>query len=223
MAAFAGFDISNYLGDAMMAWIKGNTNAVWCGYYLGPAPSHPEINWMGRRSQLQQNGWGLAPTYLGQELSGPGSHLVNAAQGAVDGAGAATLMRQDGFAPLSTVYLDLEDGAPFVEPRVGYVEAWARAVNENGYKPGFYCSHGIASAVHQSVPEARIWAFKVDISDTHPYPDLVFPDPAPNGCGYPAAFAWQLEQNCVVETSGAPAGKIKIDLSTANLPDPGAP
>ncbi len=23
-----------------MAWLRANTNLVWCGYYLGPAPSH---------------------------------------------------------------------------------------------------------------------------------------------------------------------------------------
>ena len=60
MPGFSGFDRSEYPGDAIMAWLKGNTNLAWCGYYLAPAPSHPGTSWMMNRVKLVTDGWGLA-------------------------------------------------------------------------------------------------------------------------------------------------------------------
>ena len=36
MTGQAGFDRSEYPGDAEMKWLKANTNLKWCGYYLVP-------------------------------------------------------------------------------------------------------------------------------------------------------------------------------------------
>ncbi|WP_223879189.1 glycoside hydrolase domain-containing protein [Chitinimonas arctica] len=118
MAYFAGFDTSTFPGVQKMAWLKANTNLVWCGYYLAPAPSHPGTSWMGQRAALQAAGWGIAPVYVGQQLSSqPGSHTVTAAQGTIDGNQAAALLQTDGFGPGRWVYLDLENGAPYQAPR----------------------------------------------------------------------------------------------------------
>src|SRR5579859_4599496 len=99
MAGFAGFDTAFYPGDNQMAWLRANTNFVWCGYYLAPAPSHRDTSWMGNRATLSSQGWGIAPVYLGQQITGPGSHNPSAAQGATDGNDAADLMDGDGFQP----------------------------------------------------------------------------------------------------------------------------
>ena len=51
MAGHAGFDRSEYPKDGVMDWLKANTNLVWCGYYLGPTPSHSGTSWMGKRKR----------------------------------------------------------------------------------------------------------------------------------------------------------------------------
>src|ERR1700755_3469138 len=112
MAGFAGFDTDIYPGDSQMAWLKANTNLVWCGYYLAPAPSHHDTSWMGARAALVAQGWGIAPVYLGQQTPAPGSHNPSVGQGTTDGNNAAKLMTGEGFAPGSCVYLDLENGPP---------------------------------------------------------------------------------------------------------------
>jgi hypothetical protein len=113
MPGVAGFDRSGYPGDPVMSWLKAKTNLQWCGYYLAPAPSHPDTTWMTRRAALSAAGWGIAPLYVGQQVTGPGSHNPSTATGTADGAQAAALMSAEGFDAGSCVYLDLENGAPF--------------------------------------------------------------------------------------------------------------
>ena len=84
MAGHAGFDRSDYPGDAVMAWLKANTNLVWCGYYFGVAPSHSGTSWMGKRAHLVGAGWGIAPIYVGEQVIPPGSENPSAAKGAID-------------------------------------------------------------------------------------------------------------------------------------------
>ena len=43
MAFYAGFDMLQYPNMAMMNWLNQNTNLVWCGYYLAPAPKSDEF------------------------------------------------------------------------------------------------------------------------------------------------------------------------------------
>ena len=223
MAGFAGFDTSVFLGPQQMAWLKANTNLVWCGYYLGSAPSHGDSSWTGQRAALQAAGWGIAPIYVGQQLKGPGSHVVTGAQGAIDGPDAVAMMTAEGFIAGSCVYLDLEDGAPFNAPRTDYVAAWAKAVRDGGFLPGIYCSHGIAAGVQAQERGARIWAFKVATTAQHPFPGTTFPQKDPSGCGFAGAVAWQHEQACILNLPGAPTVSPLVDLDSALNPDPGAP
>lgn len=223
MPSFAGFDTSEFPGVAEMAWLRANTNLQWCGFYLGPAPSHASTSWMGNRAALAAAGWGLAPVYVGQQIAGPGRHVVDAAQGTIDGADAATLMGREAFSPGSCVYLDLEDGPPFTAPRTDYVGSWVAAVTAAGMTPGIYCSHDLATAVQTLCPDARIWAFNVTTADRHPFPGTVFPDPDPAGSGYGGAFIWQLEQNCVLDLATTPERPPVVDLDSALTADPGAP
>lgn len=223
MPGFPGFDTSEFPGVAEMAWLRANTNLAWCGYYLGPAPSHASPSWMGQRPALQAANWGLAPVYVGQQIRGPGRHIVSAAQGTTDGNDAAALLTRDGFVPGSCVYLDLEDGPPFEPPRTDYVAAWVAAVSGARFQPGVYCSHGFAAEVHAQCPNARIWAFKVDTTSAHPFPGTNFPDLHPAGCGYTGAFIWQLGQNCQLDLAGAPAITPLVDIDSALTRDPGAP
>ncbi len=223
MPGFAGFDSSEFPGVAEMAWLKANTNLVWCGYYLGPAPSHSNATWMNHRAALHIAGWGLAPVYVGQQIKGPGRHNVSGPQGTIDGRDAAGLLTADGFAAGTCVYLDLEDGPPFEAPRTDYVAAWVDAVRAGGFQPGVYCSHGFAADVHAARPQARVWAFKVETTQEHPFPGVNFPDLHPAGSGYPGAFIWQLGQNCRLTLPAAPLQSPLVDIDSALTPDPGAP
>ena len=124
---FAGFDRSEYPGAAVMKWLRANTNLVWCGYYLAPAPSHQDPSWMNA-DEADLAGWGFAPIYVGQQTTGPGSHLVTAEQGAIDGKQTCDLMTQTGFEPGAKVWLDQEQGGPEPAAMRAYTNAWAAAV-----------------------------------------------------------------------------------------------
>ena len=222
---YTGFDCAPFPGLDTLSWIKKASGASWTGFYLGPAPSHPAADWMPHRADLVAADFGLMPIYVGQELAGPGRHLVSAEQGNVDGAAAAALMAEAGFPEHSYCYLDLEDGPPFLEPRVSYVRYWAGGLFRGGYSPGVYCSHAIAEEVlgifeAESVQAPRIWAFKVPTTAYHAVGSLPFPADEPAGSGVSQAFAWQREQNAEITT---PHGRVAIDVSTSLTADPSAP
>jgi len=223
MTGFAGFDTDIYPGDDQMAWLKANTNLVWSGYYLAPAPSHRDTSWMGTRAALVAGGWGIAPVYLGQQITGPGSLNPSLEQGGTDGGNAADLMDGEGFPAGSCVYLDLENGPPMTPPLNDYVGAWCDAVGARGYHPGIYCSHSLADAVSALRPNSRIWAFRVPTIAPNPVAGTNFPTPDPAGCGYAEAVAWQRGQNCQLDLPGAPTEAMTVDLDVASTADPGAP
>ena len=217
MAGFAGFDISDYPGDAVMNSLKANTNLVWCGYYL-VAPSHRNSSWTGKRAQLSANGWGIAPVFVGQQVGGPGSLNPSAATGITDGNQAVAGMRQEGFAPGSSVYLDIENGPPLTGPQQDYLNSWCDTVQQGGFSPAVYCSHLLAQDIHNLRPACRIWAFKLT-NQPNPVP-APFPNPDPSGSGFNGATAWQLAQNCFIKVNNS---SLQVDLDSANIPDPGAP
>lgn len=221
---YTGLDASAFPGLDTMAWLKEATKAVWTGFYLGPAPSHPETDWMDQRDELIEQGWGFAPVFVGQQISGPGSHVVTPEQGNLDGAHAAALMADAGFPERSYCFLDLEDGPPFDEPRASYVKYWAGALFSGGYMPGIYCSHLVAEAVlgmfeTQSVEAPRVWAFKVTTTARHPA-ELPLPPLVPDGSGVSQAAMWQHDQDATIDT---PHGTVVVDTSSSILADPSAP
>lgn len=231
MTHYAGIDTNIYPGPAQLAWLKANTNLRWCGYYLAPAPSHDNTSWMGQRQALSAQGWGLAPIFVGQQTVGPGSRSAMGPQGTTDGLLAAGLASDEGFPPLSYIYLDWEDGSSPSQNAQDYIDTWATAVTGRGYRPGIYCSHnlapGMAAMLRQIDPalSLRFWVWKVATAAEHPYecPTECFPEFDPATSGYAAAVAWQCQQNCILTLPGAPMADMQVDLSCANMADPGAP
>ena len=223
MTGFAGFDRSDYPGDAQMGWMKDKTNLVWCAYYLAPAPSHGDTSWMGTRATLVAQGWGIAPVYLGQQITGPGSRNPSLEQGGIDGGNAADLMDSEGFPAGSCVYLDLENGPPLTQLVSDYTAGWYDAVKARGYQPGVYCSHAFAADIHALRSDCRVWAYKVSTTAAHPFPGTNFPTLDPAGSGYPGAYSWQLGDECQLTLPGAPTVQITVDLDVAVTADPGAP
>lgn len=215
----AGFDRSAFPGAAKMAALKSTTNLKWCGFYLAPSPSHPNTGWMPTRATLVAQGWGIAPIFVGQQTTGPGSHVVTKTQGTLDGKKAVQLMLAAGFPPGTFVYLDLENGPPFPNNQKNYVAAWAQEVtNSATFNPGVYCSHLLAGAVHALVPSARLWVFKVPTTAVHSVAGPNYPAPSPAGSGVSGAFMWQRDQNAKITVSGT---SLVVDLNTAQTADPG--
>ena len=222
MPGFAGFDISDYPGDSIMNRLKANTNLAWCGYYLAPAPSHPDTGWMGKRASLSASDWGIAPLYVGQQIGGRGSLNPSASTGETDGKQAADFMDSEEFPAGSYVYLDLENGPPLTKAFEDYFTVWCDTVQAGTYQPGIYCSHLLAVQIHNLRPDCRIWAFRVETTKPHPVPSP-YPDPNPSGSGYVGAYAWQLGQNCIIKLPPSPSSPMTVDLDSAITVDPGAP
>jgi hypothetical protein len=222
MPGFAGFDRSDYPGDLIVDWLQDNTNLVWCGYYLAPAPSHPSTSWMTNRVRLVGNGWGTAPLYVGQQITGPGSLNPSVQSGITDGNAAAGLMQAEGFPAGSFVYLDIENGPPLTSAQQDYVGNWCDTIKARGYGAGIYCSHLLALPIHSLRSGCRIWTFNVATTQSHPVPNP-FPDPNPSGCGYIGAYAWQLGQDCMINVPPANLQTLDVDLSSAIVADPSAP
>jgi hypothetical protein len=234
MPNFAGFDRGGYPGDAAMQAIIQNTNLSWCGFYLAPAPSHPDRSWMAKRAFLQGLGFGLAPIYVGQQVSGPGSHIVTAAQGTIDGQDAAQLATKAGFGPGSIVFLDVEQGPPVQPQTIAYCVAWVAALIANGCAPGVYCSHsGIAQALFNADNRPVFWVFNINAFTCVPSEvtahrvliprDPPFPTPDPATSGVPFAKLLQFAQSnqptkCGIRAGGLVVTNVDFDSSVASDP-----
>jgi hypothetical protein len=218
--AFAGFDSLSYPGDDMMQWLKANTNFRFVGFYLAPAPSRPNSDWMGKYGLLSGQGWGFGPLYVGQQENGVphSSHNLTAARGTIDGHDAAGLMSQAGFPANSIVYLDCEQGGPASHATLAYVGAWVDAVSSSvtPYAPGIYCSYTTAASLLAIRPDVYVWVWHI----THPATGPTFPTPDPAASGAPQAIVWQYYQNTNVPFHGAPKPTLKIDLDSASVADP---
>ncbi len=213
---FLGLDTDHYPGDAMMQRLRPRFSFT--GFYLAPAPSHPDAGWMTKLPVLQAMRYGTIPIYVGQELVGLGRHNMTAAQGMMDGADAGRLMRVAGYVPGSYCYLDLENGPPFTALEAAYVVKWCVALRTYGYKPGLYGSHLYADALHKLVPDARIWTVHTATTATHRVITLGL-NPPPPAKFYDYAIAAQFDQNAVLPDFG----NLEVDLNSSVLADPSAP
>jgi hypothetical protein len=236
MPFHAGFDMLQY-PEAAMEWLRSNTKLVWCGYYLAPAPNRQTSTWKGALAGIRDK-WGLLPIYVGQQdvRTADGSYspssTLTVAQGTLDGSAACDLVSEEGFSTGSFVYLDWEYGALNGGGKE-YVKAWISTVAKSGLaQPGIYCSYLLAPVIANFIdlpdqaPTTRFFCWRVRQADPHPFTGDItsLPELDPAGCGFPAAQAWQHEQQAVVTfPAGAPVGSLIMDFSTSTLTDPGAP
>jgi Domain of unknown function (DUF1906). len=236
---YLGFDRSDYPGDAVMQslWDSVQRLTFVC-LYLAPAPSHPGRSWMNAAPALASMGWGLLPTYVGQQVIGPGSHIVTAEQGVRDAQDAASLASEAGLGSGAVLYLDIENGGTMPPNQVGYVTSWIKEVNTNtDYWAGVYCHRTTAPQIESAVAsivadvghEVPTWTFGGPI-DTGPRLvdlDTELPkDPAQSG--YAEAIAWQYRMSYdgnidLIWTdydTGARKRLNKVDLDSAVTPNP---
>jgi hypothetical protein len=213
VTSFAGFDTSVYPGDAVMALLK--PHFTWCCSYM-VAPSHPEGDWTAADGRLIQAGWSLLDIYVGQQVTGPGSHRASALQGMADAGDAVRQMIARGRAFGLACVLDNEQGPPLEDPMLAYDIAWARRVAAEGFKPIIYASHLMAKDIAEAIPEAGLFIYDIStIARTTASPPFPTPDMSTFGC--PQAIACQFRQNVALPDFG-----IVVDLDVAATADPAA-
>jgi hypothetical protein len=238
MAFYAGFDSLEYPQQNVMDWLHANTNLIWCGYYLAPAPNRQTSGWMGQHASISTT-WGLLPIYVGQQdprtaTAGYNpSSILTAQRGVIDGNDAINLLLSDGFPTATFVYLDWEYGGIDGQGSTDYIKSWISTVAADGRAtPGIYCSHVVAQPIADLIdtinptPITRFWCWKVPTADCHPFDGDLSNIPAidPTGCGFAGAQSWQREQNaCVTFPDGAPIASFKMDFNTSSLANPGGP
>lgn len=222
MPIFLGLDTSSYPGDNVMKLARTQANIAFTGFYLGPAPSHPDTGWMKKFSFLSGLGYGFAPVYVGQQQSGPGTHNLSAKQGAVDGKNAAQLMKTAGFPALSVVYLDIETGPPATPAFFDYYTAWVQAVAGGGYTPGVYVSHLLAAQFLAHESSAVPWVFQLKFAGGQVFNPPPLPTPDPSKSSLASARVLQFAQNCTLNLGGG-TRLSPVDFDTALVADPSAP
>lgn len=198
MLGYAGFDRSEYPGDDLMSELWNNTNLVWCGFYLAPAPSHPDTSWMNKLNTVREMGWAAVPVYVGQQPSDlpKTAHNASTVQGASDAGEAVILATNAGFATDTIIYLDIENspsGALKKEMK-DYYRSWVATVTTLGFRPGVYCPFQYVQPLLALDKTPRFWAvngtkFPTGKTKTYTTP---FPAPEPLLTTVPAASAWQL-------------------------------
>jgi glycosyltransferase involved in cell wall biosynthesis len=219
---FAGLDRSIYPGDAAMQWLKSNTNLAWTGFYLAPAPNHPDTSWMppmnptSVRTTLLGMGWGFAPLYLGRQVGSPN---LTTAQGTADAQNAAALAQSAGFPSGTVIYLDIEQGGLLPAAMIKYYKAWVQGIVNQGYGPGVYCSYFQSAAqLHQADSRARIWVFHVGRYSCANDAKNPYPTPDTSTSGYALASIWQYLQNCSINVNNTSLSPV--DLDSASMRDP---
>lgn len=224
MLGYAGIDRSEYPGDAMMQQLWSSTNLTWTGFYLAPAPSHPNKSWMTRYAFLRNIGWGIAPIYVGQqqpEPNSPGSHNVNAAQGFIDAADAVMLATNAGIPLGSVLYLDIETGGPIQPGLADYYRSWTQGVITGGFRPGLYCSYLLAKQFYNMDRRPVFWTFNINLFPTGPTSIYQPPLPAPEPAFSTIEFAtvWQFAQNVVLRLKNGQS-LAPVDLNSSSVRDP---
>lgn len=222
MAIFLGFDRSEYPGDDVMRLLRTVAQIDFTGFYLAPAPSHANKGWMEKHAFLKGLGFGFAPVYVGQQQPGtpghpnPGSHIITAARGTIDGKNATELATKAGFPGASVLYLDIETGDHPVPGAISYYRAWVNAVIANGFSPGVYCSHVVATAYINADHRAIPWVFQLAALGGNFTPPLPRKDPSHSS--FSGAKVLQHAQKAKLTVGNTVIQPV--DLDTALMADP---
>jgi len=246
--AYAGVDRLAYPGNEFMSYLMDQSNLLWTGFYLAPAPSQGNTSWMSHLADLHAMGpgWGVAPIFVGQQhpnVTTPGvSHIRTPEQGRADARLAARLADQAGFASGTEtdlpgpprIYLDIEIGGTLPGADLGYVNAWCEVIrsDETAYLPGVYCSFkDTAAQLQRDNPDLAIWVFNVNQFLHHHDQALVGPlafrKPDITQSGFAGATAWQWIQGFSSLSRPLPDGHTETvpnwDLDVSVAPDPSHP
>jgi uncharacterized protein YgiM (DUF1202 family) len=209
-ALYYGMDTSPYPGDGVMQAWWNNSPFCYTGFYLGPTPYHPESSFMDKRQVLVNQGWGLLPIYVGRQAD---SDFLNAANGRADADNAVTLAVSAGFAPGTTIYLDVETPLPLTGAYMNYVTAWVHELQSKGFSAGIYCNTKNASQISSALTGSVAFWVAHYIGDSLPTAAL---SPAAD-TGVAFATTWQFTGDSSLSYGGYPLS-VDLDVSTSRDP-----
>ncbi len=209
---YYGIDASPYPGDAAMQAWWNNSPFVYAGFYLGPAPYHPDASFMYKRQTLVNQGWGLLPIYVGRQAD---SQHLDPQTGISDADDAVTLAVYAGFPSNTTIYLDIETPHPLTGSYMNYVTAWNREAQSKGYAVGIYCNAVNASQIRSALMgNVQVWVAHY-VENSLPSSAL-----SPADSGAPIADVWQFSGESNMAYGGYP---LSVDLNVSKHPDPSMP
>ncbi|MEZ2142239.1 glycoside hydrolase domain-containing protein [Bradyrhizobium sp. DN5] len=224
-----GVDISHFPGMPAMKWLREKAKVRFACFYLGPTENHPGADWMGQRTDLAVAGWGLVPTYVGQQAHVKRSGVrvpnpaLNAGKGASDGNQACDLMKSAGFSSGAVVYIDLEEGDEPAGAYQAYILAWMDAVKKRSFVPAVYCPGG---ALQWALQYGRIvWLAAPDNLDargnaiTATLDPTGLPLPSPRKGPLAIQFKWEIEFQGLDEPADGGHGP-RFDLNVGLVADP---
>lgn len=248
-SAFLGYDRNVYPGDDALPILRRTFS--FSSFWLGPPPGEKLNNWEGKRALLVKHGFGFLVLFNGRLHRDLHSADDARAKGETDARTAARLAEQEGFAPGSTIFLDIEEGGRLSDTYHVYLHAWFDTLLRNSFRPGVYCS-GVplresgSSSITTAADilahlESRGVAFWIFNDVCPPSPGCVFSNPPSlNNSGFPQAVVWQYAQSPRVKdrtrkcsttyaadgncyAPGDTAHQWILDANVASSADPSAP
>jgi hypothetical protein len=208
-ASFYGMDLGTYPGDDVMQTWWNDSPFYYTGFYLGPAPDHPDASYMNKRQVLVNQGWGLLPVYVGRQAT---NHYLSTQAGAGDADDAAGLLASAGFPSSTAVFLDIETSHPLTARYLSYVQAWVNEIQNQGYTAGIYCNTCNASQLKNDLSgNVEFW-----VAHYTGY-DLPSGSTSPADSGVSFANAWQFTGDSYLTYGGV---SLDIDLDTSTFTDP---
>ena len=248
--SYLGFDRNVYPGDTALPVLQ--KTFAFASYWLSPPPGEKLNTWKGKRELLVSHGFGFLVLYRGRDSSELKTETDAKEKGSQDANASAAAAREEGFAPGTIIFLDIEEGGRLSPAYHEYLGLWSEELKRAGFLAGVYCS-GIpvkeeaavtvttAEGIRKQGPlhEMVIWAFN-DVCP--PSPGCGFPQnpPAPSASGISYAAVWQFAQSprrkeriALCQSKYAPDGncyapgdtahKWFLDVNTATSADPSGP
>ena len=245
--SYLGFDRNVYPGDAALPVLR--KTFAFASYWLSPPPGEKLNTWKGKRELLVSHGFGFLVLYCGPDSSELKTETDATRKGTQDANAAVVAAKEEGFAPGTIIFLDIEEGGRLSPAYHKYATAWSEELKRAGFLAGVYCS-GIpvkeegavtvttAEDIRKLGPlhEMLIWAFN-DVCP--PSPGCAFSQnpPAPSASGISYAAIWQFAQSprrkertahCPAKYApdgncyapGDTAHKWFLDVNAASSPDP---
>jgi uncharacterized protein YgiM (DUF1202 family) len=207
--SFYGIDMAAYPGDDVMQTWWNDSPFNYVGFYLGPAPYHPDTSFMDKRQVLIDQGWGLLPVYVGRQAD---SSYLDPDDGTLDGDDAANLAASAGFPAKTAIYLDIETWSPLSDSFMSYVNAWVNEVESRGYVAGIYCYVANASQLAGALPSNVQFWIAYYVENGMP---LSIPSPTDSGVSF--ANVWQFIGDTTLTYGGI---TLDVDVNTSDYTDP---
>jgi len=244
--SYLGFDRNDYPGDASLPVLRQTFS--YTGYWLNNPPGEKSNSWVGKRTVVQNAGFGFLVLFNGR-LDAQLQRNA-AALGRSDGQQAIAAAKREGFPARTIIFLDLEEGGRMLPEQKAYIYAWVDAVNRAGFRAGVYCS-GIPVKEYKNTTintaddirdnaRGRDITFWVTQDSCPPSPGCVFPKqpPSPSASKLEYAEVWQFVQSpkrpeFAAKCGGynpsdgkcyppgvAPSTHLHVDVNTATSNDP---